>query len=77
MYLENKYISKAKFELLEIDTDNSKNPYPKITFVQFYNEIADYIHVCFEEYKTLLFYATQSFLCHFLGYCFNVILIVI
>lgn len=77
MYLENKSISKAKFKLLEIDTDNSKKLYPKITIVQLYNEIVDYIHVCFEEYRTLLCYATQSFLCHSLGCCFNVILIVI
>lgn len=51
MYLENKSISKATFKLLEIDTDNSKKLYPKITIiiVQLYNEIVDYIHVCYRR----------------------------
>lgn len=49
MYLENKSISKAKCKLLEIDIDNSKNPYPKITLVQLYNEIVEYIHLCYRR----------------------------
>lgn len=74
MYIENKFISQIKI-IRNWYWQLKKKLYPKITIVHLYNEISDYISLCYRRKCNLIIlnYTVISMPFFLLGCCVNVI----